>query len=58
MAPRPHLRQTAWIWLVGSIVWAIDAVVAAHVHAAPHARLAVLLAALFGAAWLYFRAQP
>ncbi len=51
------LRQTAWIWLAGALAWSFDAIVAARHHAAAHARLAVVLAALFGIAWLFYRNQ-
>jgi hypothetical protein len=52
------MRRTAWIWLVGCIVWSVDAIVASRFHSAVHARMAFLLAAIFGAAWLFFRSQP
>jgi hypothetical protein len=52
------MRKTAWIWLVGCCAWTLDAAVSLSVHSAAHAELAIVLAMLFGIAWLFYRSQP
>ena len=52
------MRKTAWIWLAGCFAWMLDAAVSLSVHSAAHAALAVILALLFGIAWLFYRSQP
>jgi len=52
------MRKTAWIWLAGCIAWTVDAGVSLSVHSAAHAELAIVLAMLFGIAWLFYRSQP
>ena len=49
------MRRTAWIWLVGCVAWAADGVINAAKHDVPHAELALLVALLFGIAWLFYR---
>ena len=55
---RSLLRRTAWIWLAGCIAWTVDGLISVHLHAAPHAELAFLMALLFLVAWLFYRSQP
>ncbi|HZQ42126.1 MAG TPA: hypothetical protein VFA99_02685 [Acidobacteriaceae bacterium] len=52
------MRKTAWIWLAGCIAWTFDAAVSIVLHSATHAALAIVLALLFGVAWLFYRSQP
>ena len=52
------MRKTAWIWLAGCIAWTFDAAVSLTLHAISHAALAVVMALLFGVAWLFYRNQP
>ena len=51
------MRRTAWVWMAGCIAWFVDALLQARVRAWPHAELAVVLAAMFGVAWLFYRKQ-
>ena len=56
---RPMLmRKTAWIWLAGCIAWTFDAAVSVSRHSAAHAELALVVAIMFGIAWLFYRSQP
>lgn len=52
------MRKTSWIWLAGMIAWLVDAGVDVHYRATQHAELSLLLAALFGIAWLFYRQSP
>ena len=52
------MRKTAWIWLAGCIAWTLDTAVSVSLHSAAHAKLAFLMALLFGVAWLFYRSQP
>ncbi len=52
------MRKTAWIWMVGCMVWLFDGLVQVHLRQWPHAELAFGLAMMFGIAWLFFRQQP
>jgi hypothetical protein len=51
------MRKTAWIWLAGCIAWTVDAAVSLSLHSARHAELALLVAIVFGIAWLFYRSQ-
>ncbi|MDE3104698.1 MAG: hypothetical protein KGK08_05945 [Acidobacteriota bacterium] len=52
------MRNTSWIWVLGTVAWLTNAAVSLRLHAIGHARLALCLAAVFAAAGLYFRRQP
>lgn len=52
------MRKTAWIWLAGCIAWMFDAAVSVSQHSAAHAELALIVAIVFGIAWLFYRSQP
>lgn len=39
--------QPFWIWLIGAVVWWIDAAIAVHYGNLPHALLAIVVAMLF-----------
>lgn len=51
------MRWSSWVWLVGCIVWTADAIVSGVLHAPQHAELALLMAVLFGIAFLFYRGQ-
>jgi hypothetical protein len=48
---------TRWIWFVGCAAWILDAAASVHAHDAAHARLALMVAAVFLAAGLFYPAQ-
>ena len=52
------MRRAAWIWLAGCIAWAVDGGINLVYRNIQHAELALLLAILFGIAWLFYRNQP
>jgi len=52
------MRRTAWIWLAGCFAWTLDAAVSITLHSTAHAELAIVLALMFGIAWLFYRSQP
>ena len=47
----------AWIWFAGCAAWFLDAVISLRLHNIPHAQLALLLAATFLGAGLFYRQQ-
>ena len=47
----------AWIWFAGCAAWFLDAVISLRLRNIPHAQLALLLAATFLAAGLFYRRQ-
>jgi hypothetical protein len=51
------MRWTRWIWFIGCAAWVVDAIVSAHLHDAPHAKLAMMVAAVFLIAGLFYQAQ-
>jgi len=51
------MQRTAWIWLVGALVWLLDGLANLARGTTAHAELAFLMAALFAAAWLFSRRQ-
>ncbi len=42
------MKKTAWIWFVGLAAWALDALINLRPHNWLHARLALIVALLFG----------
>jgi hypothetical protein len=48
------MRRTAWIWAVGSAAWTFDAIVNLYYHNRPHAELALMVAMMFGVAWVFY----
>jgi hypothetical protein len=54
---RNGLRNSAWIWFVGCVVWIGDGLVQLHYHSLPRAKLAFMVALMFLAAGLYYRSQ-
>jgi hypothetical protein len=51
------MRRTSWVWLAGCIAWTVDAVVNVLLHSPQRAELALLVAVLFGIAFLFYRGQ-
>jgi hypothetical protein len=51
------MRRTAWIWLAGCIAWTVNGLVSMHLHSRAHAELALIMALLFLAAWVFYRSQ-
>jgi hypothetical protein len=51
------MRNTAWIWFVGCVVWAVDRAIQLHFHARARAQLAFMVALVFLAAGLFYRNQ-
>ena len=52
------MRRTAWIWLAGCIAWTVSGLISMHLHSRANAELALIMALLFLAAWLFYRSQP
>ena len=55
--PRAVPRWAAWVWFAGCAAWVVDAAVSARFRAWAHAELALMVAMLFFAAGLFYRAQ-
>ena len=41
--------------MAGCIAWTVDAAISLRVHALAHAELALVMAVMFGVAWLFYR---
>src|SRR6185437_103528 len=54
---QPNVRWTRWIWFVGCAAWVVDSAVSIHLHDAPHAKLAMMVAAVFLVAGMFYQAQ-
>ena len=50
-------RDFTWIWFLGFAAWALDGTFWLRLHAAPHAKLAFMLALLFLVVGIFFRSQ-
>jgi NADH:ubiquinone oxidoreductase subunit 6 (subunit J) len=46
---------TQWIWFAGCAAWTIDAAVSVHLRDPLHAKLAIMVAAVFFVAGLFYR---
>ena len=46
-----------WIWFVGCAAWVVDAAASVHLHDAARAKLALMVAAVFLLAGLFYQAQ-
>ena len=51
------MKRFAWIWAAGTVAWIADALVALRMHNRLHAELALVVAAMFLIAWLFYRSQ-
>jgi hypothetical protein len=51
------MRRTAWIWMVGCVVWTFDGLLHVRLGQWPHAWLAFALAGMFGVAWVFYSRQ-
>jgi hypothetical protein len=52
-----QMRWTRCIWFVGCAAWVVDAAASVRLHDAEHARLALMVAAVFLMAGLFYQAQ-
>ncbi len=51
------MRRMTWVWFAGFAAWLLDALVSLRGQNFQHAELALLLAAMFLIAGLFFRLQ-
>jgi len=51
------MRWTRWIWFAGCAAWVVDAAVSIRQQDLPHAKLALMVAAVFLVAGLFYQAQ-
>jgi hypothetical protein len=51
------MRWTRWIWFVGCAAWVVDSAISIQLHDLPHAKLAMMVAAVFLVAGLFYQAQ-
>jgi len=50
-----QLSWTRWIWFAGCAAWVLDAAISIHAHDAPRAKLAMMVAAVFLVAGLFYQ---